>query len=283
MAAMNAVRMHRFARATLSGTQTGKTRRLIPRLTPGPVPHHRERGIMTPDNDWDLYAAHRAHVTDAIVKSRRARRGRLCILGGRGATTSTSSGCSGPSPRSTWSISTSGADARLRTANPATRARLICMPARPFGTDREASQEMQRSPPESLEDVEAVAMSTLESIASDLARSFDVVASACVLTQMSFGLREMLGDEHPDARAHSPVVDGHPPQHECSSSPPVGGTPLFVSDLVSSNFYPLEDLPPERNLLDVMSDIVETALITLRPTPTSSASFCDATSSFAIA
>jgi hypothetical protein len=74
---------------------------------------------------------------------------------------------------------------------------------------------------------------------------------------MSFELRELLGDEHPmlGPIRLSLMVTHLTTLFELTA---VGGTPLLVSDLVSSNYYPLEDLPPERSLLDVMSDIVET-------------------------
>jgi hypothetical protein len=47
-----------------------------------------------------------------------------------------------------------------------------------------------------------------------------------------------------------------------------GGTALFACDLVSSNFYPLDDLPPERDLREVMTDVVESETFYVAANPT---------------
>ena len=213
---------------------------------------------MTPDDDWDLYAGHRAHMTDAIVKSATGAAGRLCILGaGRCNDVDLERLLLTFSEIHLVDIDKAALAHAFARQDLATRARLhLHAPLDLSGLTEKRLKKWQRSPP-SLEDVEAVAVSTLESIAATLPGPFDVVASACVLTQMSFGLREMLGDQHPmlGPIRLSLMVTHLSTMFELTA---VGGTPLFVSDLVSSNFYPLEELPPDRNLLDVMSDIVET-------------------------
>lgn len=211
-----------------------------------------------PENDWDLYAGHRSHMTDALIKSANGAAGRLCILGaGRCNDVDLERLLLTFSEIHLVDIDKAALAQAVARQSPATKARLHThAPVDLAGLTEKRLKKWQRSPP-SLEDVEAVSVSTLESLTASLPGPFDVVASACVLTQMSFALREGLGDQHPmlGPLRLSLMVTHLSTMFELTA---IGGTPLFVSDLVSSDFFPLDDLPPERNLLDVMSDIVET-------------------------
>lgn len=211
-----------------------------------------------PENDWDLYAGHRRQVTDAIVKSAGGSAGRLCLLG--------AGHCNDVDLERlllTFSeihlvdIDKTALVQAVAKQPAAVRGRLFVHgPLDLSGLSEKRLKKWQRSPP-SLEEIESVSVSTLDALAARLPGPFDVVASTCVLTQMSFDLRATLGDAHPmlGPLRLSLMVTHLSTIFELTA---VGGTPLFVTDLVSSNFYPLDDLPKERSLIDVMSDIVET-------------------------
>src|SRR5438445_9219394 len=133
-----------------------------------------------PDDDWDLYAAHRAHVTDAIVKSASGAAGRLCILGaGRCNDVDLERLLLTFSEIHLVDIDKAALTHAVARQDPATRARLhLHAPLDLSGLTEKRLKKWQRSPP-SLDDVEAVAVSTLESVAASLPGPFDVVVSAC--------------------------------------------------------------------------------------------------------
>jgi hypothetical protein len=113
----------------------------------------------------------------------------------------------------------------------------------------------QRKPPTRAELETAEAM-TLSALFSRLPGPFDVVASACVLTQMSFALRKSLGEGHPMlGPIRVSIVTTH--LRQLVGLTKVGGACLFTCDLVSSTTYPLGALAPDRDLRSVMNDIVD--------------------------
>jgi hypothetical protein len=210
------------------------------------------------DDEWDLYATHRRNLTDAIVQSAPGAAGRLCILGaGRCNDVDLERLLRTFSEIHLVDIDKAALAHAVARQDLATRARLhLHAPVDLSGLSEKRLKKWQRKPP-SLDEVERAALSTIESIAASLQGPFEVVVSACVLTQMSFALRDALGEKHPmlGPIRLSLMVTHLTTMFELTA---VGGTPLFVSDLVSSNFYPLDELPAERNLLEVMTDIVET-------------------------
>ena len=80
-----------------------------------------------------------------------------------------------------------------------------------------------------------------QSILSRLPGPFDVVASACVLTQMAFAVRDELGDAHPMLKlVRLSVMATHLNALVGLTAP--GGTSLFVSDLASTSTFPLGEM-----------------------------------------
>ncbi len=112
----------------------------------------------------------------------------------------------------------------------------------------------RRAPPDAAE-LDATAAATLDGLLARLPGPFDVVVSACVLTQMAFALREALGERHPALEpARHALVRAH--LSTLVSLVDAGGTALFVTDLVSSSFYPLAELPADADLEQVVRDVV---------------------------
>jgi hypothetical protein len=85
---------------------------------------------------------------------------------------------------------------------------------------------------------------------------FDVVASTCVLSQIVHGCEHLLGPEHPQLQEIAcAVVIAHLRVVAQLAKP--GGVALLVTDTVSSDTYPLEELWAEREpraLLDELED-----------------------------
>jgi hypothetical protein len=119
-------------------------------------------------------------------------------------------------------------------------------------------QRWKRAVPEAAE-IEDAATDSLEGVLTSVGGPYDVVVSACVLTQMAFALRDALGERHPALDAvRFALMRTHLSTMAALTAP--GGVALFVSDVVSSTSYPLEEvdeaLPEGRTLMDVLRDVV---------------------------
>lgn len=115
----------------------------------------------------------------------------------------------------------------------------------------------QRRPPSAAE-LDDAAAACLANVVGKLPGPFDVVVSACVITQLGFALTRAFKEPHPllgplrlcVARLHLQTLLG-------LTSP--SGTALFVSDLVSSTHYPLPQPggEPAAALEPVLRDVVQ--------------------------
>ena len=206
--------------------------------------------------EWALFAAHRARFSAELLAAAPSSGGRLCVLGAgkcndldldRLAETFSEIHLVDLDP-------TALAHGVARQA-PATRQKL--KPHAPVDLSPLSGKRVskwQRKPPTRAE-LEAAEASTLAAIVSRLPGPFDVVASACVLTQVSFALRKALGEGHSMLGAiRASIMLTH--LRELVSLTKIGGSCLFTSDLVSSSTYPLDRLPPDRSLTEVMREIV---------------------------
>jgi hypothetical protein len=214
---------------------------------------------MATDDDWALYAHHRARFTDAILSSAErpasGRAGRLCVLGaGRCNDVDLERLGQVFSEIHLVDIDPAALGAAVARQAPGVRERLRPHALVDLSGLSKRLAKWKRRPP-TADQVEASAASTLRSLWARLPGPFDVVVSACVLTQMSFAVRDELGDGHPSLElVRFSVLATH--VNALVGLTAVGGTILFATDLVSSNLYPVGDLPPSRSLRDVMDEIV---------------------------
>jgi hypothetical protein len=82
----------------------------------------------------------------------------------------------------------------------------------------------------------------------------DLVASCCVLTQMSWGLRQSLGQNHPsETQARESLVAAHL-RSMCALA--AGGKVVLACDMISTEYYPLDDLPANTDLAVLMERLV---------------------------
>jgi hypothetical protein len=223
----------------------------------------RDRMSARGDGDWELYAAHRARLTDAVAESARltaavaaGRPARLCVLG--------AGNCN---DLDLERLTTSFAEIHLVDLDGPALARAVARQpdaVRPLlrrhgGVDLSGLPERRlgrwkRVAPGAAE-VEAAAAAALDAILTKLGGPYDVVASTCVLTQMAFALREALGPRHPALevvrfalmRTHLSTLVG-------LTAP--GGVALFASDVVSSTTVPLAEPPPGRTTTDLLREVV---------------------------
>jgi hypothetical protein len=206
--------------------------------------------------DWALYAEHRAHFTRALVACAPNSSARLCVLGAGKCNDIDLEVLAGAFAEiHLVDLDPAALAAGVARQSPEVRARIrphAPVDLSPLSAKR--SGKWQRKAPTRAE-VESAQALTLSAILARLPGPFDVVASACVLTQMSFALRQSLGERHPSLGAlRIAIMATH--LRTLVDLTRVAGTCLFTCDLVSSTTYPLDSLPPDRSLTEVMNEIV---------------------------
>jgi hypothetical protein len=220
--------------------------------------------------DWALYAHHRARLTDAIVNTVGAKAApaeRLCLLGAGNCNDVELARLADRFQEIHLVDIDAAALARaVSRQTPEVRARLHCHGGVDLSALTPRLSAWRKQPP-TFADVEATAASGRDATLARLPGPFDVVASTCVLTQMAFKLTEVLGDDH---LMIGPIRQSLIAAHlgTLLGLAATGGAALFVCDLASSNFYPLDQLPPERDLREVMTEIVESEVFYQAANPT---------------
>ena len=218
------------------------------------------RRVTQPADDWTLYAEHRAHFSAAISACAKDRagggRGRLCVLGaGKCNDLDLEQLAASFSEIHLVDIEPSALAAATARQTPAVRARL--KPHAPVdlsGTPKKRLAKWASKTPSPAE-LYANQSAATASIRSRLPGPFDVVASACILTQMSFAVRQALGERHRSLAAiRLSVVATHLNSMVALTAP--GGSCLFTTDVVSSTTYPLLALAPGTDMQHVLSDVV---------------------------
>ena len=207
------------------------------------------------DDDWTLYAHHRAHLTDAVLSSAAAPGGRLCILGAGACNDIDLEQLSLVfSEIHLVDIDASALGRAVARQRPAVRSRLRPHARVDLSGMTKRLTEWKRRPPTPAQ-LDALGASTSQALIARLPGPFDVVVSACVLTQMSFAAMNVLGEGH---RMLWPIrlslLGTH--LHALVGLTVAGGASLFVSDLTSSSLFPLKELDTSRSLHDVMNQIV---------------------------
>jgi hypothetical protein len=207
--------------------------------------------------DWDLYAAHREKFTRAVLSRAPSTPGRLCVLGA-GKCNDLDLSALSQVYRELHLVDIEPAALASAVSRQAPEVRTQLVPHAPVDlsvlTPKRASK-WQRRPPTPAE-LDAAAEATLQGLLARLPGPFDVVVSACVLTQLGFALTQSFNDRHPLAGPlRMSVVRTHLRSLLDLTAP--NGTALFVSDLASSPHYPaLATLTNDAPLDDVLRDIV---------------------------
>jgi hypothetical protein len=88
---------------------------------------------------------------------------------------------------------------------------------------------------------------------------FDLVVSCCVLSQMSWALRRAAGDdEELFTTLDQAMVNVHLRSLVALAAP--GRPTLVAADLISSDHYPLDELPPDANLRAIVDELASARL-----------------------
>jgi hypothetical protein len=209
-----------------------------------------------PTDTWRLFASHRERLTQEIASSGPHSGGRLCLLGaGRCDDVDLERLSETFSEIHLVDIDRTAVGQALTRQVPAVRARLKVHAPVDFSafSSRRLRKWQRLSPADS--EVDAVAEQSVLDLVKRLPGPFDVVASTCVLTQMSYRLRDAMGRAHPllGALRFSLIASHLASLTELTAS---GGRALFVSDLTSSSHVPLADLEPGRDLGELMQEVV---------------------------
>jgi len=197
---------------------------------------------------WERFAAHRRRVTAEIVAlapgGNDARGGRLCLLGAGNANDLDLEALAARFDEvHLVDIDPSALSRATGRQSPAVRAKLRShAPVDLSGLYHQIERTTQLPPPD-----EMVTAGTAE-VMRQLPSEFDVVASCCVLSQMSWALERLAA---PDGKA-SPALEQALLRIHLRSILRMlrpAGAALLVSDLTSSFFYPpLGELVPGEDL-----------------------------------
>lgn len=206
--------------------------------------------------DWDLYAAHREAFTDAVLSLPRPSDARLCVLGA-GKSNDLDLSLLAATFREVHLVDWEPALLASAVSREPSEVKKRLVPHAPVDlslfSEKRASKWQKRPP--SANELEALEDATLQGLLTRLPGPFEVVVSACVLTQLGFALTRSLREPHPAlgplrlsvARLHLRTLLGLAAAR---------GSALLVSDVASSNHYPLTELPAGADLSDVLEDVV---------------------------
>ena len=214
--------------------------------------------VSEPSDDWTLYRGHREHFTAALVARAPTPAGRLCLLGaGKCNDVDLERLAEAYSEIHLVDIEPPAVASAVARQSPAVRARLRPqVPVDLAGLSGKRIGKWQRKPPTNAE-LAAFESATVASTVARLPGPFDVVASACILTQLSFALRQSLGERHALlGPIRSAILTTH--LRTLIALTRVGGSVVFASDVVSSTSYPaLDTLPGDADLNAVLRSVTD--------------------------
>jgi hypothetical protein len=207
------------------------------------------------NRDWALYAHHRTRLTEAILSSITRAGGRLCVLGAGYCNDLDLERLSVEfSEIHLVDIDAAALGAAVARQTPIVRSRLRPHAKVDLSGLSGRLGKWKRRPP-TLSQVHAAGATTTQGLLARLPGPFDLVVSACVLTQMAFAARDQLGDAHPMLPAvRLSLIATH--VHTLVGLTAIGGSALFVCDLSSSSLFPLHEVEPTQDLREVMGRIV---------------------------
>ena len=203
------------------------------------VVRHRRNNQIT-KAAWDLFADHRARVTALALEPGGAS---LAILGAGNCNDVDLTALAAQFREIHLADIDEGALQRARARQPPAVAATLSLHA-PVDVSGALTRltELRDTPPTQRQ-LDALAQSGCEAVRAAFPRTFDVVLSACVLSQLMHTCEAALGAQHPmlEATARAVAV-AHIRALVLSVTP--GGTGILVTDVVSSDTFPVEELLP---------------------------------------
>jgi hypothetical protein len=211
--------------------------------------------------DWELYRPHREKFTQVVLSlaaSAPNSSARLCILGA-GKCNDLDLARLSQAYREVHLVDLDAPSLASAVSREAPEVRNRLQPHAPVDLSllsaKRASKWQRRAPTPT--EIEAAAETTLHGLLARLPGPFDVVVSACVLTQLGFALNQSFRETNPRLGAlRLSIVRTHL-RTLCGLTAPYGRS-LFVSDLAASSHYPpLATLPADADLDQVTREVVK--------------------------
>jgi hypothetical protein len=189
---------------------------------------------------WERYAGHRQHLTTQLQEL--APGGRLCLLGaGNGNDLDLEALAGRFQEIHLVDIDPAALSRAIGRQSPSTRARLHSHA--PVDLSGLYHQLALHRPPSA----DALVAGGAAEVLRQLPRGFDVVASCCVLSQMSWALENLAAPGAPPlALLQQVLVRIH--LRTILALLRAQGAALLAADLISSDGYPLDELPPDEDL-----------------------------------
>jgi hypothetical protein len=207
--------------------------------------------------DWELYAAHREKFTQAVLSVAPSSPGRLCVLGA-GKCNDLELATLAEAYRELHLVDLDPAALASAVSREVPSVRRQLFPHAPVDlavlSPKRAAKWRRRAP--NPNELGAAAESALHGVSARLPGPFDVVVSACVLTQLGFALTQSFPEAHPLLGALRQItLETHLRELFALKAPE--GAALFVCDLASSTHYPgLASMSPDADIAAVARDIV---------------------------
>lgn len=205
---------------------------------------------------WALYAGHRTQLTQLIIDAAPPAPGQLVLLGaGYCNDVDLEVLATHFATIHLVDIDAAALAGARQRAPAALRPRLMCHAPVDLTGLLSQLDRWKRSPPTTHELDAAIDRGVGVAAQGLPLGQVDVVASCCALTQLSWGLSLTLGDDHfalADLRRAVMII--HARTMAAVLRP--GGTAVIATDIISSDHFPLEDLPPDTDLSTLVERVI---------------------------
>jgi hypothetical protein len=214
------------------------------------------KGNRSAKDDWALYGAHRARLTAAIAAAAGDDGGTLCLLGA-GNCNDVELPVLGErfAELHLVDIDTAAITRARERQAPELRRRVTLHGGVDLTGLLTRIDRWKSKPPDPAAYEQAIAPAVEEITRGLPAGRADVVVSCCLMSQLGWSLEIALGEGHPagaDLRLTMMAVHLRTLAALCRP----GGMVLLVCDIVSSELYPLDELPPDTDLRKLADELI---------------------------
>lgn len=199
---------------------------------------------------WELYAEHRRILTAHVAALAGDVPARLCVLGaGNGNDLDVEELATRYAGLDLVDVDGAALTRSAARVSPDVRARLALHGGIDLGAFAEDLARWRRRPP-SPRELESLPERAATAVSAAVPGPFDVVVSACMLSQVLRTCHQALGDGPTLGRVAHAAVCAHLVTMTTLTAP--GGRCLLATDAVSSESYPLEELFSELDPLELL-------------------------------
>jgi hypothetical protein len=207
-------------------------------------------------DDWELFTAHRERLTEAIVSLRPGTGGVLCLLGAGNCNDVDLAALAGAYDEiHLVDIDPAGLDRARQRQPPEVRRRLIAHGGVDLTGVLDRLDRWKGKPPEARALAEAVDEGSAAIAHALPAGAVDVAVSCCLMSQLGWCVEMVLDDDHPaqvDVKIATIAIHLRTLAALCRP----GGNALLASDVISSDHYPLDELPPDTDMRALAEKLV---------------------------